>query len=350
MAYVDMWSELQGDVPRLSPLFAQRLVNRAWSRIRDFRLWSFQIIADAQLYAPAVISAGSLTTTQYSTAITADATATAALAAVGSGPPPLASATLGVGRQVRIGSVSGISSPTGPNYSITNFSGSTITIDRPYGESSGSNLPYQVLKCYYAPPNLPLTTLSSPDASFVRYLVVVNRYQGYSVQPLNLNWSQADLDAIDPQRGGQGDAYIFANYGRNSLGQPVNEMYPNPVNPATYYATYVTRWPDLSAPTDALPQMPYELTDCVMYAAKKLAGDWALGNVSTFQELQGTNWVQYIATQAKEFKDSLIQCIKVDDELAPIRPFIQGHGFNFPLGGQFLQGHDVTYLLGGPGG
>jgi hypothetical protein len=345
MALADLTAELVGTVPRISALHAQQLINRSWARVRDSRLWSFDFIADAQLFVPYAISKGSMTATFNSTTVVADATAAAALNAVALANPPLASSTLGIGRQIRIGSTNAISSPTGPNYSITAWDQvSSLTIDRPYGEASVTSAPYQVLKCYYAPPAPPPYQNLTPDLRYVRYQVITNRNNGYAIFGPNLYWSQAQLNAIDPQRGGQGDAYIVANYGRNQQGQPVIELYPNPVNFTTYSATYWTRWADLSPVTD-LPQMPYELPDLVMFQAKALASDWALANVSTYPEVGQTNWVAYRQTQALEYRQSLINCFKQDDELCPLIPFRQGQGFMFPLGGSFLQGHDVTSLL-----
>ena len=122
------------------------------------------------------------------------------------------------------------------------------------------------------------------------------------------------------------------------------ELYPNPVQFTTYSCTYFTKWSDLS-PTVDLPQVAYELADMVIYESKCLAADWALANVSTMQELQGTNWVNYRQTQMAEYKASKIQCFKEDDQMMPLIPFRQGQGFMFPLGGQFLQSHDVTSIL-----
>lgn len=344
--FADLTAELVGTVPRLSALHAQQLINRAWARIRDFRLWSFHFVADAQLFVPDAFTSGSVSATFNSPTIIADSTAASAMNAVVAANPPLACPILGVGRQIRIGSINNISSPTGPNYSIIAWDPSTnqLTIDRPYGEATVTQAPYQVLKCYYAPPAPPPFTGRTADLRFVRYQVITNRNSGYSIFGPNLYWSQAQLNAIDPQRGGQGDAYIVANYSRNVVGRPIIELYPNPVKFTTYSATYWTRWPDLSV-SQNLPCMAYELPDLVMFQSKALASDWALANVNTYPELSQTNWVAYRQIQGLEYKQSVINCIKQDDELHPLVPFRQGMGFMFPLGGQFLQSHDVTSIL-----
>jgi hypothetical protein len=323
------------------------LVNRAWARLRDFRLWSFHVIADSQLFVPAVISAGTVTVTFGSTAVTADATAAAALNAA-STPPPIASTTLGIGRQIKVGSsATGVSAVSGANYTLTAWDGvNTLTLDRPYGEQSQTNTNYQILKCYYAPPALPATSISplNYDSAFVRYLTVTNRESGYTIRGRKLYYTQQQLNSIDPQRGAQGDAYIIANYSRNSLGQPVIELYPNPVTFTTYAATYVTRWADLSATVD-LPQMPYELSSALLNLAKVFGAHWALANTGTYQELQQVNWVAYAEMLKQEFRESLIQCLKLDDEIMPWQAIQQSGVYDFPLGGQFLQSHDVSSLI-----
>lgn len=345
MAYADYVAELVGTVPRMSALHAGQVLQRAWRRVRDGRQWSFQFVTDAQLFCPNAIVGGSVSATFGSNKVIADAAAAAAFNAVAGANPPLASPILGVGRQLRVGSLNGISTPTGPNYNIVAWDGiDTLTIDKPYGEYTVHQADYQVLKCYYAPPPPPPFQNFEPDLKFVRYHVITNKYSGYAIFGPNLYWSQAQLNAIDPQRGGQGDAYIMANYGTNQKGQPVMELYPNPVRFTTYSATYESRWPDLS-PTQDLPQVSFELPDLLMFKSKSLAADWALANVNTYPELQQTNWVAYRQIQDAEYKDSRIECYKQDDEQFPLIPFRQGQGFMFPLGGQFLQSHDVTSIL-----
>ena len=344
MSFADMTAELVGTIPRMSALHGQQVIQRAWSRVRDSRRWSFHLISDAQLFVPDAVTGGSVSVEFGSNEVIPDSVAAAKLNAIALANPPLANPVVGVGRQLRIGTTNGLSTPTGPNYNILAWDGVALTIDRPYGEWTAARCQYQVLKCYYAPPAPPPFRNLEPDLRFVRYEVIINRNSGYAIFGPNLYWSQAQLNAIDPQRGGQGDAYIVANYGRNSLGQPLIELYPNPVKFTTYNCTYFTRWADLS-PTQDLPQVAYELPDLIMFEGKCLAADWALANVSTFPELAQTNWVNFRQTQMAEYKASMIQCFKQDDEIMPLIPFRQGQGFMFPLGGQFLQSHDVTSLL-----
>lgn len=326
---------------------AQRIINRAWKRINDYRMWSWQIISNAQIFVPAVVTDGNCNVTFNDTNVVMNAAATTALNAIAFGNPPLASPILGVGYQIRLGtSANGLSAPIGPNYSITAWDGAgNLTIDAPYGQATGINLSYQVLKCFYAAPFLPVTSTGN-DGYFARYLSIVNFLDGYAITGRSLYFSQEELNRIDPQRGGQGDAYIVAYLAHNSLGQPVYELYPNPVStPTTYGANYVSKGPLLTM-TTSLPQVSYALDDAVTFQAKVFAGQWALANTARFKDLQGTNWVQYCGMMEEERKNSLRLCIKEDDEIMPSpKPFVFNGWFSFPLGGEFLQSHDISSIL-----
>lgn len=326
---------------------AQRIINRAWKRINDYRMWSWQIISNAQQFVPAIVTDGSAAVTFNSTTVVMDATATTALNVIAFGNPPLASPIIGVGYQIRLGtSALSLDAPIGPNYSIVAWDGAgNLTIDRPYGEASSTGLSYQALKCYYAAPFLPVTSTGN-DGYFARYLSIVNFLDGYAITGRQLYFSQEELNRIDPQRGGQGDAYILAYYMHNSLGQAVYEMYPNPVSTSTTYgANYVSKGPLLTM-TTSLPQVSYALDDAVTFQAKVFAGQWALANTARFKDLQGTNWVQYVQMMEEERKNSLRLCIKEDDEIMPSpKPFVFNGGYSFPLGGEFLQSHDLSSIL-----
>jgi hypothetical protein len=346
LTFQQLYKELTGEISPLPDPMAQRIINRAWKRVNDYRLWSWQVISNAQLFVPAVVSVGTCSATFNNTTVTMDAAATAALNLIAFGTPPLASPILGVGYQIRIGtSMGALAAPTGPNYTIVAWNGAgTLTIDRPYGESTQAGANYQALKCYYAAPFLPVTSTGN-DGQFARYMSVVNLMDGYAITGRSLYFSQEDLNRIDPQRGGQGDAYILAYYQHNSLGQPVYEMYPNPVDQATYQANYASKGPLLTMTTQ-LPEVSYALDDVVTFQAKVFAGQWALANVARFKDLQGTNWVQYCGMMQEEYKNSLRLCIKEDDELMPSpKPFVFNGGFSFPLGGEFLQSHDISSIL-----
>jgi hypothetical protein len=347
LTFQQLYKELTGEISPLPDPMAARIINRAWKRINDWRMWSWQVIANAQLFVPAVISVGTCSVVFNSTMVVMSPSATAALNTVAFGNPPLASPILGVGYQIRLGSsATALQSPVGPNYTITGWDGNgNMTIDAPYGQASGTGLQYQVLKAFYAAPFLPVTSTGT-DGQFARYLSITNLLDGYAITGRQLYFSQEELNRIDPQRGGQGDAYILAYLQHNSRGQPVYEMYPNPVNTAnTYQANYVSKGPLLTM-TAQLPQVSYALDDAVTFQAKVFAGQWAMANVTRFKDLQGTNWVQYCAEMERERKVTLLSCCREDDEIMPSpKPFVFNGGFSFPLGGEFLQSHDISSIL-----
>jgi hypothetical protein len=346
LTFQQLYKELTGEIPSLPDPMAARCINRAWKRINDWRMWSWQVISNAQIFVPAVISVGTCSVTFNSTTVVMSAAATIALNAIAFGQPPLASPVLGIGYQIRLGtSANGLAAPVGPNYTIVAWDGAgNLTIDAPYGQATGIGLSYQVLKAFYAAPYLPVTSTGN-DGQFARYLSITNVLNGYAITGKQLYFSQEDLNRIDPQRGGQGDAYILAYYQHNSLGQPVYEMYPNPVNPSTYQANYVSKGPLLTMATQ-LPQVSYALDDTVTFLAKKFAGQWALANSTRFKELGGVNWINYCGMMESEWKVSMLQCIKEDDEIMPSpKPFVYNGGYSFPLGGEFLQSHDLSSIL-----
>src|SRR5271169_6135804 len=145
MPFQNYCSELVGTIPRLPYPLAQTLVNRAWKNIRDMRLWSWLVSLD-DIEAPTIITNGTVTVTQNSNQVLMDATAKSALLAVALSNPPLASPTLGQGRQIRIG----VTGSGGPIYNIIAVDSTTgyLTLDRNYADSSGSGQPYFVYKCY----------------------------------------------------------------------------------------------------------------------------------------------------------------------------------------------------------
>lgn len=340
MTYRDCWTDLLTTIPRLPPPNAQRLVNFAFAEIRDWRLWSW-LVPTGYIVTPSAITAGTVSFTNGSNLIQADATAAAALSAVTLANPPLASSQVGIGRQIRLASQT--SGTPGPLYNITSWNPSTaiLTVDRPYLEATGITQSYMVYKAYYQAP--PSNGTAAPD--FLRYFTVTNPASGYTIRRRKLYYTQEQLNGVDPQRGATGDAYVIAAYLDDpSTGNIVHEWYPHPVFQRTYTCIYQKRGLDLSDTNQPPLTLP---ADLLMEKAYSLGCKWALQNVGKFPELQGTNWIQAKAMHDTAFKERLIQAIKQDDEIRPLVAFQQGGTFDYPLGGQFLQNHDVSSLVGG---
>lgn len=345
-----LWSELLGTIPRLPPALAQIYINRAFSDIRDYRLWSW-LVGVGYITTPAAITTGTASATLGSNQVTFSAAAAAALTAVALANPPLASPQVGIGRQFRLSSAT--TGTPGALYNITAWADPVATLDRVWAEESVTDRAYMVYKAYYQPP--PSNGSATPD--FLRYLSIANTPVGYTIRGRKLYYTQDQLDGADPQRGATGDVYIIAAYETNPtqavtssslpLGPsmiPVHEWYPHPVTARVYKAIYQKRMMTLSD----TQQPPATLPDYVLIVRAQIhAAQWALGQVAVFPELAQTNWVSYLEAKQKEYKEALIQCIKQDDEIFVHRAFTQGWQFDFPLGGAFLQGHDVSSLVGG---
>src|SRR5271166_5605357 len=140
MPFQSYWSELMGTVPRLDPLLAQNFVNRAWRDIKDSRSWSW-LIQEGTLIAPQLVNAGTCSVIQFNAVVTLDATAQAALNNLNT--PVITQ------RQFRVAG--------GPIYNISSIPGNppaTLTLDRPYMESTQVGQPYSIYRCYYPPAKL----------------------------------------------------------------------------------------------------------------------------------------------------------------------------------------------------
>lgn len=345
MPLVNYTGELCGTFPRFPYLHAVQVINRAWSRIRDMRLWSWQLLVDDQIYAPTVIQAGTVSVTQFSNIVTADSTATAALIAA---PiiPPIASTVSGMGRQIRIGNSTMLLPNNGSIYNIIGWDGaSTLTLDKPFAEGTVTLSPYQIFRMYYAPPGKPQLNPLTSDNNLIRFVSLTNRMSGYTVAGRRLYATQELLNRADPTRASQGDPWRVAPYQSNTLGGYAFEFWPCPVLATLYTATYYSRWPDLSTTQD-FPQVPYGLVPATMDLARSFACQWASANAATFPELQQTNWVAASESYRRDWIDAVKLCLKQDDEIMPQVPFLQGRTADLlPMGGAFLQNHDVSSLI-----
>ena len=99
MPVQNLVAELKGTFPTLPVLHAVQLINRAWTRVRDIRLWSWNLVVDAQWFAPGVLTVGSVSTVAQNNIVTVD---TVAATALNADPTtiPLIAGPIGIGRQI----------------------------------------------------------------------------------------------------------------------------------------------------------------------------------------------------------------------------------------------------------
>ena len=325
MAFVDFWREIEGTYPKMPGTLARIYVNRAWSDIRDAGPWSF-LQGFGVLTVPVVISAGSVTVTQFSDSIVADATAATALNAVVTGPPPLASTDLGVGRQIKIGASGIVANILTWTYNSPSAGLGTMTVDIPWQGATAATQPYTVYRAYYA----------APSTDFLRYTSVNNPLQGYCIVGENLAMTQEWLNAEDPQRGSTGDPYRVVAYLPDASGRPVHEFWPGPQNAYGLYAIYQKRGTNLTNAVDLPATFPSGL---LLERSHYYACDWASKNVGRFKELRGVAWEGNKVMHLKKYADDMAKARRNDKEIFVSGIIRQGQQYGFPWDGNWLQSH-----------
>lgn len=331
MAFIDLYKELETAIPAMPSMLAQKLVQRSWNDIRKMRAWSF-LYAYANIPVPAQINAGNVSVTFNTNTVVFNATAQAAILPFLLGNPSFAGG-LGLGYQFR--------TPIGPIYTIIayDYDGSvtgvpgTATLDNIYVQPTNAISTYQCYKCYYS--------LSTPVPR--RVYSISNLTSSYSITNRSLLRPQSTLNTLDPQRTQQGDSYCISDFIMDQFGGAIMEFYPHPTSLSVYTCLYRHGGFPLSQ-TQSLP--PDVDDSMVMGLAYLHANKWAQANVGNFPQLQSTNWVSLAQQQAKDFRDTLIQNIKDDDEKLTQLPFFQRLRASPLPGGAYLQGHDVSSLVG----
>ena len=259
MAFIEMYSELTGCLPKLPVDYAKTLVNRARADIYRKNLWSFQLF-EANWVSPGLLNSGTVTTTIGSNQIVFDATASAAITAL----PAAGSFPTGViQRQFRIG--------IGTIYNIWAYAVDgggivTLTLDRQYAEPSGSGQAYTILQCYYAAP-------------MEDFLTFINVRDMVNFNDLNLYSNRKQVDQMDPQRtifylptyvvGYQQDQ----NPDSATYRWPMSELWGVPSYVLTYQLYGIRKGVPLVEDGDQLPPAIGE--DAVMALARSYAYEWA---------------------------------------------------------------------------
>jgi hypothetical protein len=255
-----MYLELIGMVPKLPVPLAKILINRAWKDVRRQNLWSFQLYEGGWI-TPPLINTGTVTVTQGTNTVTADATAAVAITA-----GVTAYSTIPQ-RQFRVAG--------GVVYNIVSWVSPTLTLDRIYGEGSQVGASYQVLQVYYAPPH-------QDHLMFVSVRNMANFIN------LFLDKTRSQIDAMDPQR----TWYYFPTdvvfYQMDPIPTsttyryPLYELWGVPQSTYNYNLYGVRKGVDLSANTDELPPVIGE--DCVVELAKYYAYQWAEARKDTLNK------------------------------------------------------------------
>jgi hypothetical protein len=279
------WNELMSFVPKLSPPFAQKCVQRAWHDIRESRMWSF-LVSETVIAVPAQISTGTVTVTNGSDVVLGDATADAAWSAV------LSSEF--ITRQFRSGA--------GPIYNIVSYTSPNITLDRAFAETTVAGAVYSIYKCYYPPPD-----------DFLRWTSVVDPINGYQ---FGLDKTKAHLDLVDPLRGAIGEPLVIASYKFDESESPngrLYELYPHPIVQISYPALYQKAGTAFTSNTAALPEGISD--ELLMSRARYFAYEWAMANGAAHDELRGVNWLALRQSVLEDYRKDLFNAQKQDEEI-----------------------------------
>lgn len=294
-----MQAELRGMVPKLPFAFTKTLVNRAWRFIRESNLWSFNLF-ESSWSSPGLVTAGTVTTTQGSPAITFNATAIAAINAFQIANPYVLITQL----QFRIGA--------GGIYSVISYNPATgaALLDRIFGDPSGVGQSYLLYQNYYP----------APYKDFLGWISITNPSLFLT---MDITTTREWIDSNDPQRmifqfptrviplgldlRGQGTVNASA-----TLGYPLFEMWGQAVVPYVYQCYGLRKGVDLVNPTDTLPlQVPEEL---VIARAKYYAYEWAEGNKDMSPRSTGPDFRFLMAATQDNYKKLLTNYRRQDKE------------------------------------
>ena len=285
MSFLTMYSELTGSISKLPTPYAKTLVNRAWKDIRRKSLWSFQLF-EANWVSPAIINAGTVTTTQGSNEIVFDATASAAITAIAlysTFPTPL------LQRQFRVG-ISTI-------YNIWAYSADantgivTLTLDRPYTDTGAADQAYSIFQCYYMAP-------------YQDFLTWINVRDIINFNDLSLTTTRKEIDLRDPQRTifYLPTHVVYYQQWQNpdyNYGMPTFELWGVPQYQLVYQLYGIRKGTDLVADQDNLPPAVGE--DCVMALARMYAYEWAEANKGDTPRMAGSDYRFLMGAAKAEF-------------------------------------------------
>lgn len=299
MAFVDMFNELTGWVPKLDVDLAKKLVNRSWTEIRRANLWSFQLF-EGNWISPATVKTGTVTTTQGSNTVVfnaAAATVLDAIALLGPFPTPL------IQRQFRISAATTI-------YNIWAWDSATrtMTLDRPFVEASVSGSGYMVYQCYYP----------APMRDWLTWIDVVDMT---NFNPLNTLTTRTQINQRDPQRS------IFylptdvapyqtdQNPDSETFGFQLFELWGQPAYVLPYQLYGIRRGVALDDDEDDLPQGGMIVgEDAVIEGAKVYAYEWAESMKGELLRNAGPDYKFLMGKCQKRFSELIRQYRKDDRE------------------------------------
>ena len=317
-------AELKSWFPSIEPLALPPLARRAYRDIRNKRKWSF-LMVQGQFFVPNQITAGSVTTTQFSPLVVGDATAAAAWIAIALPAVPQPTITQ---RQFRL--------TGGPIYNIIAFDGvNTITLDRPFTEASVSLLSYMVYLPY----------VPAPVADFVKFLSIADPLNDYRFLRRNLFRTTEEINRRDPNRTAFSEPICSASHDYTTLPGGVRvprfEWWPHPIQEINYNVAYQIRGELLD--TDPIPS---QISDATIIARARFYGYSFQITQPNVPRDQISGIVQAQRTVSAEYADLLQQDVREDDNIF-CQTVFESEGepsLSGPVDADYLQSHDLFWV------
>lgn len=317
MAFENMWSELVGYVPALSPFLAQTYTQRAWNDICTSRNWSFRQEVK-YLVAPDVLNAGTFAVTFNSNQVVADVVAWAQILPTINANPPL------VGRQWRLANV-------GILYTITavDVPTRTLTLDAVYqGTTNATQGTWQIYQALF----------SFPGQRVQRFVSIEDPNNGYAFTRVHI--PKQIMDKKDPMRSSYGLPFFSVDYDTTAAKVTRYEFWPHPQQFENFVCTVLTLGTALDAPDDVLPEwMPESLV--VNRALSRYVIPWAMMNAGRFPQLKGVNFPTLKREADKDYERDMLRVKIIDDgKMLKSKVVRRAAKIGPPIDANWLQDHD----------
>lgn len=304
------WRAVRASCPLAPPLLAQYWVKKLYQQVCGKRAWSWlrsenEIITNAP-------KSGTVTVTRGSNTVSGGT---------------MAYATTDLDRQFRVGTSS-------PVYTITAASVSGYTLDRVYGDVSGTNSA-TVLDAYI---NMP--------TDFLRFMSVVDTHNNWQ---LRIFMTSDELNQWDAQRSATGTP--FGLFDRRLctvgtfIGQPQYELWPYGSSANNYPYYYVRKPEDLTDATTFLGPLSTQ-GNMLVTGALVEAARWP-----GLEDRKNPYFNPQLAVMLnKDFEEDLDRLEVQDEEMYMTWwETVYFNRFPFaPLDSRYMQSHDIGLMSGVP--
>lgn len=278
MSFETLKSKLAGSLDILPPSLLDSFINDGLLDIYRCYDWGF-LTKEDYLRTPALISTGLANVLEYSTQVTLNAAASAAIMAINPSDVLLEE------RQFRTNSTTQTGQPFWYNISAVDTSTPTavvLTIDPPFLDINNAAATFQIAKVYYNPPTIVVN--NSPVIDFREWKFIIDfRMQ----RKLHIDTSLEEVNRFDPARWACDEPRHVLPHAPNSDGIPFFEFYPVPRFKRIYRCIYQRKGLELVENED-VPLSTVISDDLIISRAKYKLYEHALANMHKYPELKGS--------------------------------------------------------------